>query len=327
MSLNKEQMRLLFRNLVRADHFDKMMMSRIMQGKLIGFYHPGDGAMAAGVGAATFLGKEDVLYPHHRAHGLAYMAGRGVDVGRYLAEHTGKTTGCCKGRSSFHFCFPEHKMYGASGFIGWSFSPAVGWGWASKRKGNGQIVLNCTGDGSYGEGRAHESMLMAANWKLPIIYFCENNGMAIHAKIADMHPLPDVSSLAQGYGMPAVVVDGQDVFAVAEVVMAAMEHARSGKGPIFVEAKTLRLREHDVGTPDLADHTLRDPTYLAEIKKREPLVMATQRVLAEKICTQAQIDEIYADAKAEVVRVEKFADDSPVAAPSIEELQAAVFAA
>jgi pyruvate dehydrogenase E1 component alpha subunit len=296
-----------------------------MQGKLIGFYHPGDGAMAAGVGASTFLGENDILNPHHRAHGIAYMTGRGIDLGTYLAEHTGKEGGCCKGRSSFHWSFPDKKLYGASGFIGWHFCPVVGWGWASKRKGK-QVVLMASGDGSYGQGGAHEAMLFAMNWKLPIIFFCENNGMAIHSTAADMHPMPDISSLAQGYGMPAVVIDGQDVFAVAETVMAAREHALAGKGPIFVEAKTVRLREHDVGTPDLARAEPRPAAYLEELKQREPLVLATQRVLAEKVLTQKQIDNIYDEAKAEVARVEKFADDSPVARPSIKELQAGVYA-
>jgi pyruvate dehydrogenase E1 component alpha subunit len=325
MALSKEHMQTLYRNLVRADHFDKMMMNRIMQGKLIGFYHPGDGAMAAGVGASTFLGENDILNPHHRAHGIAYMTGRGIDLGTYLAEHTGKEGGCCKGRSSFHWSFPDKKLYGASGFIGWHFCPVVGWGWASKRKGK-QVVLMASGDGSYGQGGAHEAMLFAMNWKLPIIFFCENNGMAIHSTAADMHPMPDISSLAQGYGMPAVVIDGQDVFAVAETVMAAREHALAGKGPIFVEAKTVRLREHDVGTPDLARAEPRPAAYLEELKQREPLVLATQRVLAEKVLTQKQIDNIYDEAKAEVARVEKFADDSPVARPSIKELQAGVYA-
>jgi pyruvate dehydrogenase E1 component alpha subunit len=325
MALSKEQMVLLYRNLVRADHFDKMMMSRIMQGKLIGFYHPGDGSMGAGVGASTFLGDNDILNPHHRAHGLGYAAGRGVDVATYLAEHTGKSTGCCKGRSSFHFSYPQRKIYGASGFIGWHFCPVVGWGWASKRKGK-QMVLMASGDGSYGQGSAHEAMLFAMNWKLPIVFFCENNGMAIHAPISQMHPMPDISSLAQGYGMPAVVIDGQDVFAVAETVIAAREHTLAGKGPIFVEAKTLRLREHDVGTPDLAGSTPRPAEYLAELQKRDPLVLATTRVLAEKVLTQSEIDAIVADAVAEVAHIEKFADESPIAQPGIEELQAGVYA-
>lgn len=325
MALVKEQMALLYRNLVRADHFDKMMMSRIMQGKLIGFYHPGDGSLAAGVGASSLLGPNDILNPHHRAHGLGYAAGRGIDVGTYLAEHTGKSTGCCLGRSSFHWSYPEKKIYGMSGFIGWQFPPAVGWGWASKRKG-GQVVLLASGDGAYGQGSAHEAMLFCMNWKLPVIFFCENNGMAIHSTIAEMHPLPDISSLAAGYGMPAVVIDGQDVFAVAETVLAAREHALAGKGPIFVEAKTLRLREHDVGTPDLAGSAPRDAQYLAELRKRDPLVLATARVLAEGVLTQEQVEAIHAEARAEVVAIEEFADASPIAQPSIEELKAGVYA-
>ncbi|MBP6724637.1 MAG: thiamine pyrophosphate-dependent dehydrogenase E1 component subunit alpha, partial [Halioglobus sp.] len=177
-----------------------------------------------------------------------------------------------------------------------------------------------------GQGGAHEAMLFAMNWKLPIVFFCENNGMAIHSTISDMHPMPDISSLAQGYGMPAVVIDGQDVFAVAETVIAAREHALAGRGPTFVEAKTLRLREHDVGTPDLARAEPRSAEYLQELKKRDPIVLATDRVLAEKVLTRKQIDKIHQDAKEEVVAIEKFADDSPVAQPGIEELLAGVYA-
>jgi pyruvate dehydrogenase E1 component alpha subunit len=139
--------------------------------------------------------------------------------------------------------------------------------------------------------------------------------------------MPDISSLAQGYGMPAVVIDGQDVFAVAETVIAARKHALAGKGPTFVEAKTVRLREHDVGTPDLARDQPRDAEYLEELKKRDPVVLATTRVLAEKVLTQKQIDKIYKEAEQEVAAVEKFADDAPIAQPSIEELIAGVYVA
>ncbi len=92
---------------------------------------------------------------------------------------------------------------------------------------------------------------MAQNWKLPVIYWCENNGMAIFTTAKEMHPTADISSLAQGYGMPAVIVDGQDVFACAEAALDAIAHARAGKGPTFVECKTFRYNEHDIGTPDL----------------------------------------------------------------------------
>lgn len=327
MSLTKKQMVTLFTNLVRASHYDKMMYRRMLQGKLIGFYHPSEGTIAAGVAAASFLNQDDNLHPHHRGHGITHMLSKGIDVKYFLAEHTGKETGCCAGRSAWHFHYPEHKVYQQSGFIGANFAPVVGWGLAAKRRNKKQVVMNCSGDGSYNQGRAHESMLMAQNWKLPVIYFCENNGMAIFSSIKEMHPTEDVSSMAQAYGMPAVVVDGQDVFAVAEVVIEATKRAREGKGPSFIECKTIRFKEHDIGTPDLEGWIERfTEEEKIERDKREPVKLATARVLADNILTQAKIDAIHAAAAEEVEAAELFADESPIARPPESELQAAVFA-
>lgn len=326
MGLTKDQMITLYRNLARATAFDAMMARRMVNGKLIGFYHPGEGQLAPGVGACSFLTQDDYLSPHHRAHGQAHMLSKGIELKRYLAEHTGKIDGCCKGRSSYHWSFPEHGVFLMSGFIGYNFAPITGLGWAAKRNDRGQVVMNCSGDGSYGQGRAHEAMLMAMNWRLPIIFWCENNGMAIHSTAADMHPTEDISSLASGYGMPAAIVDGQDVFACAEVAIAAIERARSGEGPTFVEAKTMRFREHDIGTPDLERWEERGKEELAAMKAREPLTLATERVLAKKILTKKQIEKIKAEAQAEVDEAEAFAQESPLAANSREELLAAVYA-
>ncbi len=325
-SLTNKQMVALFRNLVRADHYDKMMYRRMMQGKLIAFYHPGEGGLAPGIAACTFLRNDDNLSPHHRAHGMGHMLSKGVDLRYYLAEHTGKETGCCKARSSFHYSFPEQKIYMMSGFIGYNFAPSVGWGWAAKRRGKGQVVMNCSGDGSYGQGRAHEAMLMAMNWKLPIIFFCENNGMAIHSTASEMHPTADIASLAKGFDMPAAIVDGQDVFTVAETALAAIDRARNDQGPTFVEAKTYRFKEHDIGTPDLAGYTERTDKEHKEMRKRDPVVLATERVLADGILKQGAIDKLHEEAAKEVVEAEQFADESAIARPSEAELMAAVYA-
>ncbi len=326
MALSKKQMITLFTNLVRADRFDKMFYARMLQGKLIGFYHPGEGAIAPGVAAASFLNDDDNLSPHHRAHGMAHNLSKGIDLKYYLAEHTGKETGCCKGRSAFHFSFPEKKVYMMSGFIGYNFAPVVGWGFAAKRRGQKQVVMNCSGDGSYGQGRAHESMLFAKTMNLPIIYWCENNGMAIHSSIEDMHPTKDISSLAKGFDMPAIIVDGQDVFACAEVALKAIKRARDGKGPTFVECKTLRFKEHDMGTKDLKGYRARKAEELDPMREREPVLLATKRVLKDGILTQTQIDAIGAKADEEVAAAEKFADESEIATPTVEELMAAVYA-
>lgn len=326
MELSKEQMVALYRNLVRADQFNRMMYRRMMQGKLIGFYHPAEGAIAPGVGASTFLNKDDNLSPHHRGHGITHMLSKGIDIKYYLAEHTGKETGCCKGRSAFHFSFPEHKVYMMSGFIGYNFAPVVGWGVAAKRRKLGQVVMNCSGDGSYGQGRAHEAMLMAQNWSLPVIFFCENNGMSIFSSADEMHPKEHISSLADGYGMPSIIVDGQDVFAVAEASLDAIKRAREGGGPTFIEAKTLRFNEHDIGTPDLLGWEERSEEEHARMREREPMKIATERVLGDGILNQSDIDALQEAAAEEVAGVEEFADASEIARPPVEELLQGVFA-
>ena len=326
MSLSKEQKLVLYRNMVRADHYNKMMYRRMMQGKLIGFYHPAEGAFAPGVGACSFLNKDDNLNPHHRGHGIPHMMSKGIDIKYYLAEHTGKTTGCCKGRSAFHYSFPEHKVYMMSGFIGFNFAPSVGWGFAAKQRNQGQVVMNCSGDGSYGQGRAHEALLMAQNWKLPIIFLCENNGMAIHSTAEEMHSMPNIASLADGFGMHSIICDGQDVFSVAEATQEAIARARSGGGPTLVEAKTLRFSEHDIGTPDLSGWEERDAELHEKMREREPLALATQHVLEHKLLTQSDIEQMAEQAAAEITEVETFADNSEIARPSEAELLAAVFA-
>lgn len=326
MSLGKKVMRELYEKLVLVDKLDRMMYRRMMQGKLIGFYHPGDGGIAPGVAIGHHLAKDDIYAPHHRAHSIPGMIGKNVPVERYLAEHIGKEDGCCKGRSSFHQSFPEYKIYMSSGFIGYQFAPTVGWGWAAKRKNQGQIVWCSAGDGAYNQGRAHEAMLMAMNWKLPVVFCCENNGLAIHATASSMHPMEHISSLAAGYGMPATIVDGQDVFAVAETASKAIKHVRSGKGPIFVEAKTLRFKEHDIGTPDLAGHTPRTKEAQAAMRERDPVRLATERLLADGVLKQADIDAISATAEEKMAAMEKFAEDSPIARPSEAELLEAVYA-
>lgn len=326
MSLTKEQMIKLYRNLIRAHEYDTTMYRRMMSGKLIGFYHPGEGAMAPGVAAHTIMRDGDYTFPHHRAHGMAAIVSREMDIKRYLAEHTGKQGGCCEGRSSFHGSFPEKGLFMYSGFIGAQFSPAVGWGWAAKRNGRGQISFCGAGDGGFGQGRAHEAMLMSQNWKLPVIFWCENNGLAIYGDAAEMHPTEDISSLAQGYGMPAMVIDGQDLFACAEAAVAAFEHAREGKGPVFVELKTCRYHEHDIGTPDLRGDVKRSEEEIAELRDRDPVLLATKRVLDEGVLSQEEIDQIKAEAKQEVEDNWAWADEQPIAQPTEEELMAAVFA-
>lgn len=326
--LDSEQKLLLHRKLTFAMTLDRMMMRIIRAGKMVGFYHEGGVAMAPGVAAGSFLDKDDIMWPHYRGHGLAHMVGKGVDVKRYVAEHMGREAGCCAGRSSYHVCFPKDHIFGWSGNIGANFGMSVGYGLAATRKRAGQIVMNCSGDGSYGEGRAHESMLMCANWKLPVIFWCEANGMMQHTSMRDAFPGPDISVLAAGYGMPALVVDGQDLFACGEAALTAIAHVRSGAGPIFVECKTLRAQEHSVGGVNYEGPNPRDPQRMEQWKtERDPLKLVRARMLEEGLLSAAEIDTIQAEADRQAENIEVFSEDSPKAMPSIETLQAAVYAA
>lgn len=327
MPLDISQKKQLYANLARAVAFDKMMMRVIRAGKMVGFYHEGGIALAPGVAAGSFLTQSDFLWPHYRAHGLAHMLSKNIDVRSYIAEHMGRIGGCCKGRSSFHFSFPNDRVFGSSGNVGANFPASVGYGYAAKYQSTDQVVMSCSGDGSYGEGRAHEALLMAANWRLPIIFWCESNGMAQYSEVSDLFPGPQISSLAGGFGIPAVVVDGQDLFACGETALNAIAHCRAGNGPIFVELMTLRPHEHSVGGLNAAGAVPRDQKLMDEWKStRDPLTLAGNRLMTEGVLSSSEIDGIWNSAEQEANAADEFSDAQQRAEPSIAELQAAVYA-
>jgi len=312
-TLDKETLLKLYTNLVRSRAYDQCFIRRIQAGDLLGFYHEGAGAYAPPVGVCSLLRKDDILWPHHRPHGIPHMLSKGVDLRYYLAEHTGKQTGCCRGRATFHFSFPKDGVFGFSGVVGAGFPQSVGWGLACKKNGQGQIVVNAFGDGGQNRGTAHEAMLMSSLWKLPIVYLVENNGMSIYSTFEEMSPTEHIVDWARGgYNIPGVVVDGQDVIAVAEAAAGAIEHARSGKGPYMIEAMTVRLSCHATGFPDLLGYEPRSQELIDELGKRDPIQICRERLLAEGVLTQALVEKIDAEAEKEIEEVEQFAEDSPV---------------
>ncbi|MEW6265968.1 MAG: thiamine pyrophosphate-dependent dehydrogenase E1 component subunit alpha [Thermodesulfobacteriota bacterium] len=318
MALTKEQLLTLYTNLVRTRAFDQTFVRRLTEGKLLGFFHPADGGEAPGVGACSFLRKDDFLYPHIRGHGLPHMISKGADPKLYLAEHTGKSTGLCLGLSTFHGVAPELGLMGVAGTIGSGFPVSVGLGLAAKKNGRQQVVVCCFGDGTSNRGTLHEAFLMAANWKLPVVWVCENNGVGMFVPVKDSHPVEDIASLAQGYGMPSAVVDGQDVMAVAEAVMLAVQRAREGKGPSMIEAKCHRFCPHAIGIPDYKGAELRTEAEIKELREKyDPIMLCEKKLLAQGALTQEDIDRIKAAAAAEVAAAEKFADESPVTDPAI----------
>ena len=317
MKLSKKKLLTLYTNLIRTRAFDELFVRRLSEGNLLGFYHPAEGGEAPGVGACSFLRDDDFIWAHLRGHGIPHALSKGTDIKYYLAEHTGKSTGSCGGMSTFHSIDVEHGIYGAAGTIGSGFPVSVGWGLAAKKNDQGQVVVSCFGDGTSNRGTLHESFLMAANWKLPIVWVCENNGLSIFVSADSAHPTEDIAALAHGYGMPAVVVDGQDVVAVAEAVSAAVEEARKGKGPSFIECKCLRFCSHAIGIPDITDCEIRTEECIEELRTRDPIRLCREKLMEQGILTQEDVERIDSEAAAEVKAAEQFADESPVAEPSV----------
>lgn len=325
--LSSEQKLLLHRNLTRAMTLDRLMMRIIKAGLMVGFYHEGGISLAPGVAAGSFLRKDDSMWPHYRAHGIAHLVAKGVDVKHYVAEHMGREAGCCKGRSSYHASFPQDHVFGFSGNIGASFGNSVGWALAAKYRKTGQVAMSCSGDGAYCEGRSHEAMIMAASGNLPIVFWCEANGIMQHTSIAAVTPFSDIADLCAAYGIPALVVDGQDVFACGQAACTAIAHVRSGKGPFFVECKVLRAQEHNVGGVNYEGATARAPELMEEWKAtRDPLKLARAQLMEEGLMTWEQIEQVQRQADEEAEEILRFSESSPKALPTIEELQAAVFA-
>jgi pyruvate dehydrogenase E1 component alpha subunit len=317
VKLGKKELVQLYTNMVRARRAEEKVVKCLQEGKVASFYHSGQGSEAVGVGACTFLKKDDYIYPHHRGHGLAYTLSKGSSLRAFMAEHFGRATGMAQGVAGFHGVDVEHGLFGGAGTIGSQFPVSVGWALGAKKNNRGQVVLGCFGDGSSNRGTLHEAMNLAAVWKLPIVWICENNLYAQWMPIKDAYPREDIADLAHGYNMPGVVVDGQDVIAVHEAVSAAVERARKGEGPSLIECKTYRYRAHSEGSADIA-HV--DPRPAAEVeawKKRDPIKLFQEKLLKEGILTEADVERIDKEAQAEADEAEKFALDSPRPEPSI----------
>lgn len=315
--LKKDQLLKLYQNLVRARKFDGLNIKMMQEGKLKTFYHSCEGHEAIGVGGCTFLRKDDYLYVHHRGHGLPYALSKGLDPKTCIAEHLGKATGWGGGITGLHLVDPEYGVLALGGTIGSCFPLSVGYALAAQKRGKGQIAICFTGDGGMQRGQAHESMNMAACWKLPVVWVVENNQMAWFTPTCDSCAIEDIAEMAQAYNMPGVVVDGMDVIAVYEAVQAAVDRARVGNGPSLIECKTFRFRSHSEGRPDVCHIEPRSQEEIEEWKKRDPVKLFHEKLLKDGVLTQEKADKINSEVDAEVEEAERFAIESPYPEPSI----------
>ncbi len=251
--------------LIRA--FEERAAELFEQGVIFGTAHSCVGQEAIAVGAAGAMRETDYLVGHHRSHG--HLIAAGADLHRMMAEMFGKRTGYCKGLGgSMHIADLSLDILGCNGIVGAGLPHACGAALTATVRGTGQATVAFFGDGASGQGAAHEAMNLAATWKLPVVFICENNQFALSADWRTLRAVEDLADRAAGYGMPGEVVDGNDLIAVEDAVARALELARAGGGPSFLEMKTFRRKQHSMraNLPDV-----RDPAVIEEWEPKDPL--------------------------------------------------------
>jgi TPP-dependent pyruvate/acetoin dehydrogenase alpha subunit len=303
MPLTRAQQLELYRRMQRIRQFEESITKTELGG------HLSIGQEAAIVGACMALREDDYITGTHRSHG--HPIGKGADLKPLMAELFGKETGICKGRGgSMHLADNRVGIIGESAIVGGGLPLATGAGLSIQVRGTSQVSLCFFGDGAANQGTFGESLNLAAIWKLPVIYFCENNLYAISTSVAYSHGQPDIARRADGYGIPGAIVDGQDAEAVYEATATAVARARAGQGPTLIEAKTYRFDEHSRKLKVLMPY--RSQSEIDEYKaRRDPLVLYRAALIAQGV-PGTELDGIADEVTKAVAEAVAFAKDSPL---------------
>ncbi|BAB04495.1 acetoin dehydrogenase (TPP-dependent) alpha chain [Halalkalibacterium halodurans C-125] len=309
----------LFKQMWLIRYFEEKVDEFFAKGMIHGTTHLAVGQEASAVGSIAVLEERDKLTSTHRGHG--HCIAKGADVNRMMAELFGRETGYCKGKGgSMHIADVERGNLGANGIVGGGFSIATGAALTSKMKKEGYVVLCFFGDGASNEGSFHEAVNLASIWKLPVVFICENNQYGMSGSVKEMINIEHISDRAAGYGIPGMVVDGNDVFAVMNVVGRAVDRARRGEGPTIVEAKTYRWKGHSKS--DAKKYRTREEEK--EWREKDPIARLRATLVKEGIVTEEEADSIQEEAKQKIEDSVQFARNSPE--PEIESLLEDVYA-
>ena len=301
--LDRDRAHRLLSGMVRIRRFEEKCAELYSAATIRGFLHLYIGEEAVAVGAISPLGPEDALVTTYREHGHALA--RGVSAEAVLAEMYGKSEGCSRGRGgSMHLFDARRRFCGGNAIVGGGLPLAVGLGLADKVLGRNRVTACFFGDGAVAEGEFHESMNLAALWKLPVLFCCENNLYAMGTRIDRALSQTDLCVKAASYGVPTLSVDGMDVVAVEEATRRALEAVRAGQGPFFLEFKTYRFRAHSMYDPEL----YRDKREVEEWKKRDPIPAFTALCRERGLLTEADVGEIERDAASEIEKAIAFAE-------------------
>ncbi len=308
--MTKDRLLWIYERMRLIREFEDRAAQLFAEGKIPGFVHLYAGEEAIGVGVCANLTDRDFITSTHRGHG--HCIAKGVDPKEMMAELYGKATGSCHGKGgSMHIADVDRGMLGANGIIGAGGPLACGSGLMAKIKGTDQVTVCFFGDGAAEQGTMHESMNLAAIWKLPVVFLCENNGYAQTTPAHYHCAAKDISDRATAYNIPGFSVDGTDVFAVYEAVSEAVARARRGEGPTLIECKGFRYYGHFQGD---------NMSYFTEEEKaqnraRDPIDAFRKRVLERGLLSEKELADIDARAKQTIDEAVAFAEQSPYPAP------------
>jgi pyruvate dehydrogenase E1 component alpha subunit len=310
-NLSPDTQREMLRRMLTIRRFEERASADYLAGKIYGVVHCYIGEEAVAVGVCSALDRTDRIISTHRGHG--HCIAKGADLNRMMAELYGRQTGYCKGKGgSMHIADFAIGMLGANGIVAGGISIVTGAGLAAQMEGKGGVAVSFFGDGASNAGPFHECLNIAATWKLPMIYVCENNMYAAQTAAAKTHAMPDVAGRAAGYGIPGVVVDGNDVIAVYQAANQAVDRARSGAGPSLIECKTYRWRAHTErrGQPDP-----RDPAEREAWLRRDPIALLERQLRDQGELDDAALHGMEGEIMAALEAAVAFAEASPFPLP------------
>ncbi len=300
----------MYRTMVLARLFEERAVMLFKAGEIKGSLHPSVGQEATAVGACAALRQDDYMTCTYRGH--AQSLAKGLDPREAMAELLGRRTGCSKGKGgSMHYSDPRIGLIGENAIVGAGVPIAVGAALSAQMDGAGRVALTFFGDGAINQGLFAEAINLAAIWQLPVILFCENNQYSEMTPIRQTVRTSTLAERAVGYGIPGVQVDGNDVEAVYATTLAAIERARAGGGPTFIEAHTYRLLGHMIGDSE----NYRSKEEVAEWREmRDPIQLARARLLDRGVSEDVLREAEHA-ATAEIDAAEAFARQSPYPEP------------
>jgi len=319
MTLSKEKKKWMYRKMCEIRDFE-LEVDRLFKADLIwGTCHLSVGQEASAVGAIAALDEKDMITSTHRGHG--HCIAKGGKLPQMFAELLGKETGYCRGRGgSMHIADLELGNLGANGIVGGGIPIATGAALASKLKKDGKVTLCFFGDGATNQGVFHEAVNLAAVKKLPVIYLCENNQYGMSVPFKKASAVKDAAGRAAAYDIPGIIVDGNDIEAVYQVVKEAVKRARQGDGPSLIEAKTYRWLGHSKSDP----RVYRTRQEEEEWKQKCPIKRYRQKLINEGTATEEEITKIQEAVEKAIQEALEYALNSPE--PKIEEIMDGVYA-